>query len=667
MNFIYFCTYVVSDKIMNMLNFNFRFLNLATFVLFIFSPLLLLYAQPDTINNEVDSLRNKFADSIDQAKGDSLKLMHAYYRYAEYLDNEGDFETCKPMMESALRLAVNIQNHKEIATIANHLARVYLVFGEHVLSNQAYETGLVSAEKIEDHDNIIKISMNLANNYNLGGDYNKAITYALKALEAREKYNNLERICYDYVSMGNIFKENDNMQKWEEYILKAYKMKDIEGCASIGDIAKIYNGLGGIAESNSQFEKALLYYDTLMVLSKQGNYFSGINTSFTNSALVYKRLNKPEKALELIIEAEKYFGSHPYEFIFNNNIKAELYHMLGQNEKALNLVLENINKDEIQFYISEKIKCLRLLYEVNYSLANYSEAHRWNDSLSVTEGKYRDQNVREMLEELETRYETTQKQQQIELLITENQLKNQRFKMAIGGMFVLLIVIVFIVVIWRYRKKQLILIQTDLRQQVLRAQMNPHFIFNVLGSIQNFMKQNDTPKASNYLAQFASLVRATLKNSVAETISLADEIGMLKSYMALEQMRLGNSFDYQVIYDDDLEVDLIDIPPMLIQPFVENSIKHGLKGKDEKGLLTLTIRDKRDWVEFVVEDNGGGMKVNNAPQEHQSMAMGIFEKRRKLIQQKYGKEFKYELVNLKDTDPSKTGVRITVHIPILEV
>jgi LytS/YehU family sensor histidine kinase len=142
---------------------------------------------------------------------------------------------------------------------------------------------------------------------------------------------------------------------------------------------------------------------------------------------------------------------------------------------------------------------------------------------------------------------------------------------------------------------------------------------------------------------------------------------MLKNYIELEKMRSKDKFDFEINYDDDLEVDFIQIPPMLIQPFVENSIKHGFKTSIKKGLLKLNITDKTDWIEFIIEDNGNGIQKNvKTENDHKSMAMEIFEKRRKLIQKKHNKDFNFKVVNLKDSDPEKTGVRITIQIPIIE-
>jgi sensor histidine kinase YesM len=141
---------------------------------------------------------------------------------------------------------------------------------------------------------------------------------------------------------------------------------------------------------------------------------------------------------------------------------------------------------------------------------------------------------------------------------------------------------------------------------------------------------------------------------------------MLKNYIELERMRFQNKFDYQIDYDENLELDFIKIPPMMIQPFIENAIKHGLKKRNEGGLLKLQIADKTDWIEFVIEDNGEGMpKMTTKPKGHKSMAMKIFEKRRKLIQQKNNKDFEYRIQNLKDLNQNHSGVRIIINIPVL--
>ena len=612
-----------------------------------------------------DSSFLAFEQKICEASDDSLNKLKAYYEYGEFLDEAEKYELAIPKFVEALRIAKNIKNHAEIATVANYLANVYAVVGDFNASNESYLLALENAEKAGDAGEIAKISMNLATNYNFTGDYDKAIEFGLFALKTKESNNNLVRICYHYVSVGNIFKEVNNIGKWREYIMKAYRMKDVDGCASFSDIAKIYNGLGGIAEQEKEFEKALCYYDTLLSLCKKNNNLQGTCTALINSADIYRQLDSIPKALELIAESEKYFGENPYDEIFNDNFKALLYQLSGEYQEALELAENNIKRKEIECYSTEKLKCLELLYELNVSLHQYPEAFAWNDSLRKIENELRDEEVRKNIEELETKYQTEKKEQQIELLTTENELKNQRLRAGVILLVVLVFVVFLVLYILQIRRKQAKLVQNDLQQKVLRSQMNPHFIFNVLGSIQNFLLSNDNKKAAKYLSQFASLTRATLEYSASDTISLTNEISMLENYMELEKMRAPEKFSFEIVTSEELESDFIQIPPMMIQPFVENAIKHGFSNIDYPGVITVSISDQGQWVEFVIEDNGKGMGQESTS-SHRSMAMEIFEKRRKLIQQKHKKEFTFELTNLCDYDSAKSGVKVSINVPVFD-
>jgi len=620
-----------------------------------------LFGDPDEIQ---DSINIVFKQKIADSKGDSLKQIEAYFDYGKYLGNAENPEKSIEQFRIALRIARNINNDSTVALIANYLANMYASIGDFIPSNSTYKIALEAAEKINSSGEIAKISMNLASNYNYTGDYEKAIKYGLYALEIKETKNNLERICYHYIAMGNIFRENNNTVKWEEYVNKAYKKKEVEGCASFSDIAKIYNSLGGIAVKKEEFEKALLYYDTLMILSREANYNQGISTALTNSAGVYKQLNNFTTALELSTESEKYFGGNPYDKIFNNNFKAELYKLMGQNEKGLALVNKNIKIIEIDYYSTEKLKCLELLYELNFKSSNYNEAFSWNDSLRNLELTLRDEDIRQSIEEQEAKYQTKVKEQQINLLTAENELKNQRMQQALLFIGFLLVLVSLILFLLYFRRKQAFFKQSELQQQLLRSQMNPHFIFNVMGSIQGFLYKNEPSKAADYLSRFASLSRSVLNFSSQENISLKEEIEMLQNYIELERARMENPFEIEYKIADDLETEFIEIPPMLLQPFVENAIKHGFKNIKYQGKLSLCFKEIEGYIAVEILDNGSGLSQEK-DQNHQSKALEIFKQRKKGIEHKFKKELTFEFQNLTEIDSNKQGIRVFIKLPIL--
>jgi PAS domain S-box-containing protein len=204
----------------------------------------------------------------------------------------------------------------------------------------------------------------------------------------------------------------------------------------------------------------------------------------------------------------------------------------------------------------------------------------------------------------------------------------------------------------------------ELKLMALRSVMSPHFIFNVLNSIQFFISKNDRLNAITYLTTFSKLIRSILTHSVDNKIKLADEIDMLKNYVQLEMVRFENKFNFILSVDPTVDVEAIEIPSLLIQPYVENAILHGLYNKPGAGTLRIDIYEENETVIFQIEDDGIGreaamkLRKKNFP-THKSMGINLTEERLQLINQKHNVAF--EILDLKVDDvPSGTRVRVGV-------
>ena len=150
----------------------------------------------------------------------------------------------------------------------------------------------------------------------------------------------------------------------------------------------------------------------------------------------------------------------------------------------------------------------------------------------------------------------------------------------------------------------------EIERTLLRTQMNPHFIFNALNSIQSFITSNNQGEAVRYLSKFAKLMRMILNNSMQQYVLLSEELASLSLYLDLEQVRFNNRFSYKIDIDDEVEEDLVKVPPMLIQPFVENAILHGLMHKPEGGLITICLTENgNNTLTCTITDNGVGRKA----------------------------------------------------------
>jgi LytS/YehU family sensor histidine kinase len=209
----------------------------------------------------------------------------------------------------------------------------------------------------------------------------------------------------------------------------------------------------------------------------------------------------------------------------------------------------------------------------------------------------------------------------------------------------------------------------ELEQKALRLQMNPHFIFNALNSIQSQIGTDNEQTARYYLAKFSRLMRQILDNSRNPVITLEEEISTLENYLLIEKFCNGDRFDYKITVDPKIEKDYVRIPPMILQPFIENSIKHGMKHIDGKrGLIEVEFIQKGDLLECSVTDNGIGRKqsekLNSTSKEtyHKSTALLVTQERLDLL--KDSRNIKsLEIIDLYNEKGEAAGTKVIVRIP----
>ena len=209
----------------------------------------------------------------------------------------------------------------------------------------------------------------------------------------------------------------------------------------------------------------------------------------------------------------------------------------------------------------------------------------------------------------------------------------------------------------------------ELEQKALRLQMNPHFIFNSLNSIQSYIVSNDTENAINYLAKFSQLMRLILTSSREAIIPVSQEISLLKHYLELENMRFRNRFAYEIRVDSKMDVEYMGIPPMIIQPYVENAIIHGFMNK-KSGSCNLLIQlwEKENQLMVVVEDNGIGreraaeIKAQSGLTQ-KSQGIVITKERLDILNSKMKNKISVEIDDLKDADGNAAGTRVKLFIP----
>jgi sensor histidine kinase YesM len=208
----------------------------------------------------------------------------------------------------------------------------------------------------------------------------------------------------------------------------------------------------------------------------------------------------------------------------------------------------------------------------------------------------------------------------------------------------------------------------QLEMKALRAQINPHFIFNSLNSINNYVLKNDTKLASKYLIKFSQLIRSILNNSSNAFITLEEELNTLKLYMLIEGMRFSNQFSFHIDIDPSLNTAVHFIPSLLLQPYVENAIWHGLLHKEGDKSITISLkRIESDSIRISIEDNGVGRQLsqqnNRRSEGHSSFGMKLGESRLSLLMLEDGQSATVKVVDLFDEEGNPRGTRIEIVIP----
>ncbi len=219
------------------------------------------------------------------------------------------------------------------------------------------------------------------------------------------------------------------------------------------------------------------------------------------------------------------------------------------------------------------------------------------------------------------------------------------------------------------KNEQLLILNkiTYLKQQALSALINPHFIFNCMNSIQHYMNKNDREAANNYLSDFATLVRMTMEDAQEAFINLEEEIKRLDLYLALEKLRFGDKLEYKIAVNGDLDIHSIRIPNMILQPYVENAILHGILPKKEKGKINVYFSMVTDTeLIIIIEDNGVGLnydKKHNSVSKHNSFGMKLTEERLDLLNKFSGQHYSVNVMEVYNPDGAVRGTAVEITLP----
>lgn len=525
-------------------------------------------------------------------------------------------------------------------------------------------------EKNHNDFHLINCYTSIASIYNDWGNYEKGFAFSQKALALSKLKGDNDNIIQCCVMIGSLYAGiGDHDAAFGYYTLASSYLKPCNDCYQKRSLEAMKGNL----------YRALGNYDSSMFFllkAYRGNPTSTLTRFFiAETLLAQQRFDTSLLLLTDLYDHYKKTGDGARSWQLRTAIGAAYF---GRKEyaKALQFTGEGLQLIQQRGLRGQYVlDALKLMSSVYKKKGNTDSALFYIEQYAQMKDSIISDQLKGKLFEFKRIAEDDRKLAQIELLKKQKQISEQQL---FGG--IAFIILVSVIILWYISSKrknerlkseklqsQLQHKATELEMQALRAQMNPHFIFNCLSSINRFILKNETEVASDYLTRFSRLIRLVLVHSRSSVILLKDEIEMLKLYLDMEQLRFKNAFDYSISFSNSIDPETIYIPPLLLQPFCENSIWHGLMHKEEPGCLTITINSNEGQLTCVIEDNGIGRAKaaeykSRSGELQKSLGLKITTERLALINKEKGLQTSYEIDDLQNERGEAEGTRVTLNI-----
>lgn len=377
------------------------------------------------------------------------------------------------------------------------------------------------------------------------------------------------------------------------------------------------------------------YFFEALEIAKQQNDFTAISARYSNLANVENVVKNYQSANNFLKEALKYADLSKSKLLTMQVTTSLARNYLALNNTKMSIELANMGLKMSQEMSNEKElpNLYGILQEAYTKEKDFVKALEFqNAQMSAKDSLYTTSTTAKITE-LQTKYETEKKQKEIEVLTLQNQAKEAEIKQK--NYLILAITLGILMLLgsfffWNHQRNLKEKQQAaEMQQRLLRAQLNPHFLFNCLNSIQRLYIDGKTAQANDFIADFAQLMRDILEKTSRTTIPLYEEIDFIEAHLSLEKRRLGDKFEYEIIMDDEVKNADFSVPSFIVQPLVENALLHGVLPKNQKGKIEISVNQLNDdSLSITVKDDGVGFYESmQKAGKHTSKGMELIETR----------------------------------------
>lgn len=560
--------------------------------------------------------------------------------------------------QKSFALAKELDFLPGISASSFRLSSAYRYAGQYENALSWAEISLAASLKNNDLYHQGAIYNEMAIIYSKLSDYENSLTYYLKAIDVFDRIGEWDTTAKIKLNMGYLYRSMGDISASKKSCMEALnafedhhdELGSVGPCTCLGDA---YFSLDII-------DSAIQYYGRSLMILDQYNEPHKLISPLANMAMIYTERGNYDLALSMTMRALEISESLGY--VQN---AATCYQNIGE------IYLAQQKLDSAKVYFEKSGEIFRQSGALNEIMGNYSAISEYFHSagkddiaydyllkyIEIKDSLYNETKTQQILE-IQESYNTEKRLQKIKQLETEKKMDiaqivlRNTLLIASLLLFVALIIITLLYV-KRLRSKQKTH-KIELEQKVLRAQMNPHFIFNSLNSIQRMYIDGNLESANDYLSDFGSLLRKILDNSGQTYITIKEELATLELYLEMEKVRTSQKMNYIIHVAEEIDIHYLKIPPLIIQPLVENAIWHGILPNGEAGIIQIELKaHTKNAILCTVTDNGVGMadSLKNKQTSHQSKGM-------KITRDRLGIENAMHIENVKSG-----GTKVSILIP----
>ena len=619
---------------------------------------------------------NYFEDALQLYEDLNFKagISDCYATLASISRHQSDYKKAIKYLKKALIINDEIGNNEELPDNLNLLGTFNSIIGNYSESLKYHESALKLFEDQKNNTGIANTFENIGDIYKRQGNYPLALEYLNKALFLKEQHQDSLKVYSILNAIGVIYEREGFPDKSIEYYNRA-----LEISIKNNDKTGVYRtniGIGILFISTKEYDKAFIFLKKALDISEEINDLEMVAVCLNYIGSIYLTQEKLDLALQCYEKSERISLKTGSQSALSKSYRGMANVFLGKNDynKALSFAIKSKQIADNLNSFSHQINAEYLLYTIyknkgdyKKALDNHEEYKRFSDSL------FNKENI-EKITQLEYDYKFKQaidsasiRELKLTKTVTTTALdlkKTQRnYLLAIIGFLIVSILFGAFVYYQKYKniksKNQNIITE----QKLLRSQMTPHFIFNSLSVLQGMILNKENKKAVFYLSKFSKLLRIILENSRDKIVLLDEELEAVNNYLELQNLEETQAFQYTILVDETIDTKLFKVPPMLIQPFIENAVEHAFKNQKENQKIDIWLKYVNKELICTITDNGVGIdvEIENKKANKKSLATTITSERLKVI----SKDFKMKgSINIEDRQKhNEQGTIVTLVIP----